>query len=1443
MALQYSYNVEAKVEEKEEKHEVLNRVLPNQLTVTELTKESVNNFLAQHGARFTGDRQGNFNRIGTEVLHLSLSKYYKSQGSLIPEGFVRLAFLPPLIINGTTVIDYSSQTQIFADTLLPLETFPQLRKDYPQMTFAYKIPTKRCGSGHATLRIYREIGSKLIIGDTSNCDFVLNIGDTGLRYSKERVNQAVMAPIVEIEDRHRNNFHFRPIHNGNFRTHGVLKCNHTLDQSMANLNTCTCGNHGKSFAQIFAHAQYGPNYMANRANNVGYTLDYTTLTNCNHNNINNNAVNNNVRSLVFIHSIYYFSLEQVAMKMIKHNFQTAYTLSHKFDDDCGELCGEGYYKKYIQKVGNQVDGFTKEKYIKMFVYESSKIDSKNSNMRPLYKHPYPEWLYRGIKDGNSIKMAKVFIVNGLSFLISWKVIRDTSIDVTHCFSCVNLIDFPDMVLNDVEDLSAIKEEILAGKREKEKNKIIDKIVKTNMFSVFDKETQRVYARQVEAYGITLELSAQEVGKMVATISDQLIKLTSEISIKHTQHQPTGTILGKIFGSEATNSSNPYIHFTDWLSIRQQILLDSIYLYFLENYGYIMILFLIYITTCIIYSFLFNDNSYIKLNIVILIISIIIFYVRRYSTTIKSYLPIQMKKRVVIYFALITFMMVLLPLLMIRNEPQTTDSRRRILQQSIYDSINNVTEYQIRLAKSYFTNTTASIIEFSTQYQPVESGMVIPQSINNLLYYYINHTTLLAIITIIVLLGSMHFQFLFLISVIMAAMNLYYAIIFGSPAAFDIMLYVIVIVTIVLLVKVLITNASIYRSLVFSITVFIISRLIISVSAMPLTNYHTYNNKNERLTIIILYLLGLRMYFWRKYADRIRSIAISKMKHQYVYKSVAIIGENFIENINEAKAIAKNSYIKYNKNIFLKNVENVTVMESYGIYIADYIPRCQNPSSPFADLFCIRNRITFDTGIKPTSELDQMIKFFSDDTNIWKLLGYDKPLFAATFHDWNKTIRDPKKKQKSLDAFLTRDFDENKEDDWLVRAFPKKEAIVGKMKKQGKPDSFAPRCVQAASQFLNNIMGPHVFSVTEVIKKQWNWNNNGSIITYANGLNRIQIGKWFNDAISYVSNFGKAKAYDSDFSTYDKTHTKKHLKFEKFICSRIVPMSKRCHKAWNKSIITKGSMPSGLKYKTIGCRKSGYMNTTSGNTILNVFSHVWALMRCFNMSLDEILAGPFRIIFLGDDVLMITTEEYANKFKNSDIISRLGWKVKNNVTELHEAVFCSSIFMPVNTPQGKSYMMTNLPGRLLARTFFSAKKLKLEIQQKYYCNVISQGLLVDNQHNPLIKTLLVRLIEITTDSNKIKKKGFMSDWHYRFKMAPSTNYSMSEDIYQFLCVRYDITRKELDDFIIYCENINYFKTGLVHPVINKMISVDVEEIDSVSNYHNKDVLWKFIENQN
>jgi hypothetical protein len=566
-------------------------------------------------------------------------------------------------------------------------------------------------------------------------------------------------------------------------------------------------------------------------------------------------------------------------------------------------------------------------------------------------------------------------------------------------------------------------------------------------------------------------------------------------------------------------------------------------------------------------------------------------------------------------------------------------------------------------------------------------------------------------------------------------------------------------------------------------------------------------------------------------------SIKKNVYHYTYANTILYGECVAQQNNVlCREMDSSAKIKFDKFKMAKKCEKKEAMWCYGPSTKHYKPRVSNCRDCYHnEVHCLMNRQLFDikkAGSKSDLDENYMRNYLNWFTKHARtVFGDPHSQMPVTNEDWIDNMGDTKKKEAARLALRTK-FNPKKHS--LIAAFQKKECIVGKSKGNYilKPDKYASRLVQATSAENNARIGPYCLTVTNKLKRWWNWKNPFfPIMTYSSGMNRAQVGEWFDDAVKLVGDDGVV--YWSDFEKFDKHYTRLHLQIQHKFMQMLVYCNKNMLRMLEQTIMTRGFMPHGTFYQIDGTRKSGFQDTTVGNTIMNGTAQLFMLIDALKITkIEQLLDLKVRMILLGDDAYIVTSKKIAQKLLYSNAMSKMGWSVKCGVTQFHEATFCSSTFVPSRNGS----VLTGLPGRVLTKTFFAKKVLRTEALQKLYVFEVALGLLSEHRHNPIMRVLLERLLKLSAPTPKEKllwkkkkkqwfDKEFNSQRWYKFTLESDNNtLKVSDQIYDYYLKRYGFTTQDLLGWYDYVKGIKKWNVVLDHPVVDRLIEIDVEPIN-------------------
>lgn len=228
-------------------------------------------------------------------------------------------------------------------------------------------------------------------------------------------------------------------------------------------------------------------------------------------------------------------------------------------------------------------------------------------------------------------------------------------------------------------------------------------------------------------------------------------------------------------------------------------------------------------------------------------------------------------------------------------------------------------------------------------------------------------------------------------------------------------------------------------------------------------------------------------------------------------------------------------------------------------------------------------------------------------------------------------------------------------DALIKAFikPEKMDVGAKI----NPD---PRVIQARNARYNILLAQYLKPMEDQLYNIRGGHSNTRLI--AKGLNQVDRAKLF---LRKWSHYQRPVCYSLDASRWDKHCDVELIRIEHSVYERLCPdpqLSWLLRMQIHNRCVTAG----GVRYKTLGKRMSGDMNTALGNCLLMVICLEAA---CHNLGLRK-----YDILDDGDDCLVIV--EAAEEQKLAGVIQEFlnyghELKLENRATDLHSVQFCQS----------------------------------------------------------------------------------------------------------------------------------------------------------------------------
>jgi hypothetical protein len=463
---------------------------------------------------------------------------------------------------------------------------------------------------------------------------------------------------------------------------------------------------------------------------------------------------------------------------------------------------------------------------------------------------------------------------------------------------------------------------------------------------------------------------------------------------------------------------------------------------------------------------------------------------------------------------------------------------------------------------------------------------------------------------------------------------------------------------------------------------------------------------------------------------------------------------------------------------------------------------------------VRNRAVF---VKPTEAKPELVGAIRKFVGKWRkeIYGNQRRRVPCMSYDaWSSRYPGPKRDMLAEG----RRVDEAGVADKVfeLSAFVKQESIL-------KNETFDPRLIQGRTPEYNSVIGPWMFTASKVLSDVWGISESKfnqdpgrkfKPVTYASGMTREQLGLWHTESMEFLDRLpGETVVVENDFSRFDRTLGVELLNIEMDAYKWFFRLPAKTLRYLQQQFKTSGRTKKGkIKYKCEGTRKSGDQNTSVGNTIINGVVNLYLVCQALDIS-DPTLV-PMRGVFLGDDGYMLMKRHDADRVMQiaQDYYCSLGLKAKCRRVLLHEAEFCSSIFVP--TQDG--YILTPKPGRLMAKLFYSQKRLK-PTKQAAWARGNVLGLINDVAHVPWLNVVFRHVLECTADVNALYDRQKL----HQHRFYAERQHRPCGSSFEYYANRYGVERWLIEDFCSwYGDRKPVWQCFLSHPLLRIVHEVDV-----------------------
>lgn len=363
---------------------------------------------------------------------------------------------------------------------------------------------------------------------------------------------------------------------------------------------------------------------------------------------------------------------------------------------------------------------------------------------------------------------------------------------------------------------------------------------------------------------------------------------------------------------------------------------------------------------------------------------------------------------------------------------------------------------------------------------------------------------------------------------------------------------------------------------------------------------------------------------------------------------------------------------------------------------------------------------------------------------WKFL-FDDPyeIEPTPFNQWVDRFPVPRRKLLTqaygkLKSGVAKPWDNI---EWRNESFIKRECLNKIIDEYC--EAFSPRLIQGRTPVYQVATGPWTHAFTSHLKHIWHANH---IITYSAGMTANQIGFWLDNAVNQISEFGRPVAVEDDMGRFDGRFCESAISTELNIYDQYTTKSS-VKKALSMQLYTKGSLRFKnqiMFYKVPGTRKSGDGNTSCGNTLINGLIHLDWISQV-GVEIMNPMKTPFRMLVLGDDMLLITTSEIAQRLKLTvDRIRRSSMEPELIIHDNFEkSSYCSGYFYP--STNGRIWGPKI--GRCITKLFHCRHKLD-DLEGKKWARGVALGMLRDTKHIPVLRTLIDVVLTETNDLGSV-----------------------------------------------------------------------------------------------
>lgn len=380
----------------------------------------------------------------------------------------------------------------------------------------------------------------------------------------------------------------------------------------------------------------------------------------------------------------------------------------------------------------------------------------------------------------------------------------------------------------------------------------------------------------------------------------------------------------------------------------------------------------------------------------------------------------------------------------------------------------------------------------------------------------------------------------------------------------------------------------------------------------------------------------------------------------------------------------------------------------------------------------------------------------------------------------------------------------------------------------------PRLIQGCLDEHKVRLGPWMVAFSKALAAEWCGNIQGQRRNYyyTSGSDANAVGHWYKQcsrAVDRILHMARILGLnwqvvwdELDYGRFDATNNRPCLDYSSNIYRRH-GITKKANAAIEDQKRVKGCTAHGVQYSIEATNASGGDDTSTGNTKRNQAAKAAAI---------RLIAIWSSHAFLGDDSFGPIIYD-ADACTPQDIYNAMhqitgrcaGFRPEPKLlTNKWDGTYCSSRFWPAEVHGKNTYILGPKIGRVLAKTFYSIRCLNAT-EARRQVRGIALGMVNDVAHIPILRVLIPRLLEITSD---IQHARATVDYKFHASVSGVANdetWEFVEHVYQLPASHFHEVERIIE------AHLWQIPAWLDIPALNDICAVDVpakgREIDPIS----------------